>query len=138
MLGRTKYAGAVGMLLTLACGPRVEIGHGNAGSQGGSAGLGEGGAIDTGATAGKTAGGTDGAGDASAGGAATEGGSSSTVGGTGVTGPIPPDNGPQAEVGKVDLLLGGDGKLEFARKYDVDTDPAAGRLLFWTGIVSLQ
>ena len=34
--------------------------------------------------------------------------------------------------------IGADGKLEFARKYDVDADPTAGRLLFWTGIVSLQ
>jgi 6-phosphogluconolactonase len=30
-----------------------------------------------------------------------------------------------------------DGKLTFARKYDVDTDPDAGRLLFWTGLVSV-
>jgi hypothetical protein len=33
--------------------------------------------------------------------------------------------------------VGADGKLTFARKYDVDADPTAGRLLFWTGIVSL-
>jgi 6-phosphogluconolactonase (cycloisomerase 2 family) len=32
--------------------------------------------------------------------------------------------------------IGGDGKLTFARKYDVDTDPSAGRLLFWTGLIS--
>jgi hypothetical protein len=34
--------------------------------------------------------------------------------------------------------IGSTGKLEFARTYDVDANPAAGRLLFWTGIVSLQ
>lgn len=34
--------------------------------------------------------------------------------------------------------IGSDGKLEFLRKYDVETDPAAGRLLFWTAIVSPQ
>jgi 6-phosphogluconolactonase (cycloisomerase 2 family) len=33
--------------------------------------------------------------------------------------------------------VGADGKLTFARKYDVDTDPSAGRLLFWTGMVSM-
>jgi 6-phosphogluconolactonase len=32
--------------------------------------------------------------------------------------------------------IGSDGKLTFARKYDIDTDPSAGRLLFWTGMVS--
>ena len=34
--------------------------------------------------------------------------------------------------------IGTDGKLEFARTYDVDANPSAGRLLFWTGIVSLH
>jgi 6-phosphogluconolactonase (cycloisomerase 2 family) len=34
--------------------------------------------------------------------------------------------------------IGEDGRLAFARQYDVDTDPSAGRLLFWTGIVTLQ
>jgi hypothetical protein len=29
----------------------------------------------------------------------------------------------------------GDGQLEFARKYDVETGP--GQLLFWTGFISL-
>jgi len=33
--------------------------------------------------------------------------------------------------------IGADGKLTFARKYDVDTDPDAGRLLFWAGIISV-
>jgi 6-phosphogluconolactonase (cycloisomerase 2 family) len=32
--------------------------------------------------------------------------------------------------------IGADGKLTFARKYDVDTDPSAGQLLFWTGMIS--
>jgi 6-phosphogluconolactonase (cycloisomerase 2 family) len=34
--------------------------------------------------------------------------------------------------------VGDDGRLTFARKYDVDADPAAGRLLFWAGIVTLR
>lgn len=34
--------------------------------------------------------------------------------------------------------IGTDGKLEFARTYDVDANPSGGRLLFWTGIVSLH
>jgi hypothetical protein len=33
--------------------------------------------------------------------------------------------------------IGGDGRLTFARKYDLDTDPGAGRLLFWIGMVSM-
>jgi 6-phosphogluconolactonase len=33
--------------------------------------------------------------------------------------------------------IGADGKLTFARKYDVDTDPSAGQLLFWTGMLSM-
>jgi 6-phosphogluconolactonase (cycloisomerase 2 family) len=34
--------------------------------------------------------------------------------------------------------VGGDGKLEFVRTYDVDTDPDAGRSLFWVGIASFN
>jgi len=34
--------------------------------------------------------------------------------------------------------IGSDGKLEFARTYDIETNPGAGRLLFWTGIVSAR
>lgn len=33
--------------------------------------------------------------------------------------------------------IGADGRLTFVRTYDVDADPAAGRLLFWMGLVSL-
>jgi 6-phosphogluconolactonase (cycloisomerase 2 family) len=32
--------------------------------------------------------------------------------------------------------IGADGRLTFARKHDVETDPRAGRLLFWTGMLS--
>jgi 6-phosphogluconolactonase (cycloisomerase 2 family) len=34
--------------------------------------------------------------------------------------------------------IGADGKLEFARQYPVDADPAAGRLLFWVGMAALD
>ncbi|MBI3047723.1 MAG: beta-propeller fold lactonase family protein [Acidobacteria bacterium] len=34
--------------------------------------------------------------------------------------------------------IGGDGRLTFARTYEVDTQPDAGRLLFWMGIAPLN
>lgn len=34
--------------------------------------------------------------------------------------------------------IGGDGRLTFVRTYPIDTDPAAGRLLFWTGMVGIR
>ena len=117
MMGRSGYVAAVGMLLTLGCGPRVEIGHGE----------GDGGAGDknAGGMAGtvSTSGGSDvgAAGDMSMGGEPTEptGGtraSGGSAGKPGVGGPIPTDNGPQAETGKVDLLLAIDNSISMAEK----------------------
>lgn len=34
--------------------------------------------------------------------------------------------------------VGGDGRLTFVRTYAVDADPAAGRLLFWMGMVGMR
>src|SRR5262245_48156954 len=98
-----KYAGAVGMLLILACGPQVEIGHGG---EDGSAGSGQAGAQ-------PGAGGEDSNGEGGVGAeniAGTGASAGSTVGG-GAGGSIPTDNGPQAEVDKVDLLLAIDNSI---------------------------
>lgn len=118
MLGRFTYAGAVGLLLTLACGPEVEIGHGNGDSQGGSAGSSTGANGGEDATAATNSGGADGTpgGEASVG--ASAGTSGSQAGGTGGStgGPIPADNGPQAETSKVDLLLAVDNSISMAEK----------------------
>lgn len=118
MLGRYSYAGAVGLLLTLACGPQVEIGHGSA------AGSGNGGANGFAGT-----GAAVGGGSSEDGGAPPEalGGSignfsgngpvpDQNQGGTTYGGPIPIDNGPQAETGKVDLLLAVDNSISMADK----------------------
>jgi hypothetical protein len=112
MKSRAGYAGAVGMLLTLACGPRVEIGHGDAAG-------GDNGAGGTVSSAGSGSGAQPGsAGVTSTGGAPVQtGGTASTAGApTGVGGPIPADNGPQMEVDKVDLLLAVDNSLSMAEK----------------------
>lgn len=123
MKSRSGYAGAVGLLLTLGCGPTVEIGHGNA-ADGGQGGEGEAGTT-SGATAGVGVGGSATAGTSSGGNtnpggeASVEpgGGSSTTAGGKpGVGGPVPPDTGPQAETGKVDLLLAIDNSISMAEK----------------------
>jgi hypothetical protein len=111
---QSGYAG-LGVLLTLACGPQVEIGHGN--GEGGASGESAGGTAGTVSTAG-----TGVAGDTTMGGQPVEtGGSSSTSGSAaagkpGVGGPIPTDNGPQAEAGKVDLLLAIDNSISMAEK----------------------
>jgi hypothetical protein len=117
MMGRSGYAGAVGMLLTLACGPQVEIGHGD--GDGGSSGKNAGGMAGTVSSAGAEA-----AGDTSVGGEPNEptGGTNQTAGGPasggkpGVGGPIPTDNGAQAETGKVDLLLAIDNSISMTEK----------------------
>ncbi|HVY25904.1 MAG TPA: hypothetical protein VHB79_05105 [Polyangiaceae bacterium] len=108
-----KYAGAVGLLFILACGPKVEIGHGG---PGGSAGSGQAGSGAAGAPDG--AGGDDGVGGTigTAGTGATAPTAGTTLGGSGVGGPIPTDNGPQAEVDKVDLLLAIDNSISMADK----------------------
>lgn len=116
-MGRFTYAGAVGLLLTLACGPEVEIGHGDGDSQGGSGGSGASNSGGEGASAATPTGGTD----------SSPGGESPVTGGTtgasdaggkagNTSGPIPVDNGPQAEVGKVDLLLAVDNSISMAEK----------------------
>ncbi|HXK18801.1 MAG TPA: hypothetical protein VNG33_13415 [Polyangiaceae bacterium] len=129
MKRRFTYAAAGGVLFTLACGPKVEIGHGTAGtSSGGSGdspssdGLGGTNPLPQGGSAVFTT-----AGDAALGGdntvsggsASTTGGSASTTGGndTSLVGePGPVDNGPQATVGKVDLLLAVDNSISMAEK----------------------
>jgi hypothetical protein len=115
MMGRSGYAGAVGMLLTLACGPQVEIGHGN--GDGGTSGKNAGGSAGTVSSGGSDVGE---AGDTSMGGeptGPTSGGTSaSSAGKPGVGGPIPIDNGAQAETGKVDLLLAIDNSYSMAEK----------------------
>lgn len=112
MLGRFKYAGAVGLLLTLACGPQVEIGHGTGGSNSGGAGSSNGGVGATGAAP-SDGGAFDDGGTTGAGASA---GSSMAGRGGNTGGPIPLDNGPQAEVGKVDLLLAVDNSRSMAEK----------------------
>lgn len=113
MKSRAGYAGAVGMLLTLACGPRVEIGHG----EGAGGDDGAGGTI---SSAGSSTEAQPGAGSTSSGGVPyyTGGTASTHIAGapTGVGGPIPADNGPQKEVAKVDLLLAIDNSLSMAEK----------------------
>ncbi len=124
MKGRFTYAAAGGLLFTLACGSKVEIGHGvGDGSSGASPGAGgepsppalQGGFTAT-------------AGAAAIGGSTETGGSASTIGAGGAdataTGPSPAlvgapgpdDTGPQATVDKVDLLLAVDNSISMAEK----------------------
>jgi len=118
---RRGCAGAVGVLLTLACGSKVEIGHGE---DGGASSLGDGGEVSMshGAVAGTEAqtGGTtgDGGEPAEVGGTLTggSGGSAGTGASTTVGSPPPPDNGPQARTSKVDLLLAIDNSLSMSDK----------------------
>lgn len=116
MIVRRGYAGAAGLLLTLACGPRVEIGHGD--GSGGEAGAEPDGG--TGATGAVSTGGSTGAqggnGAASGQGASSAGGTMPVAGTTPAGGPIPTDNGPQAEVSKVDLLIAMDNSYSMAEK----------------------
>lgn len=132
MLGRIKYATGVGILLTLGCGPKVVIGHGTRG--GGGAGATDnsvggdevfvGGESSTGAIAvgGSGAGGPAGSGS----GAGGPAGGGSAVGGASSTGPIPPDDGPQATATKVDLLLAVDNSLSMAQKQQLLADAVPG------------
>jgi hypothetical protein len=104
---RRSYSGAAGLLLTLACGPRVEIGHGDAAGAAGEPG--------TGATGATTSSG--GSPDADGGEGAVSGSGGTNRGGTSpVGGPIPADNGPQAEVSKVDLLIALDNSISMGEK----------------------
>jgi hypothetical protein len=118
MKRRFTYAAAGGMLFTLACGAKVEIGHGAAGGSGGDAGSSSDG--ETGGTSNPLPqGGStinqagDGATETAAGGSASipVGDDPSLVGEPG-----PVDNGPQARIGKVDLLLAVDNSISMAEK----------------------
>jgi hypothetical protein len=114
MIYRSSYVGAVGLLLTLACGPRVEIGHGTGGGGAGGSIAGSGN---------KAGGGGNGDGEAGenaagtvSGGTASSNGGSLNDGSEHVGGPIPSDNGPQREVTKIDLLLALDNSFSMAEK----------------------
>lgn len=109
---RYVYGAAGGLLLTLACGPKVEIGHGGeAGTAGSLAKAGSGGSADP--PAGEGGDGPTGEGASANGGAGAMG----ATGGTGlIGGKIPDDDGPQAEVTKVDLLLAVDNSRVMAEK----------------------
>jgi hypothetical protein len=111
MIYRSGYVGAVSLLLTLACGPKVEIGHGTAGGASGSVAgngneAGRGGTID--GDGGESTAGTVSGGTANTG--------ASSDGSEHVGGPIPADDGPQREVAKVDLLLAIDNSFSMAEK----------------------
>jgi hypothetical protein len=107
---RFTYAVGGGLLLTLACGSKVEIGHG---TTAGAAGEGS-----SSAMAGK--GGTDEPMPGEGGGPAEAGAPSGPTGGTGlIGGDIPADSGPQAESSKVDLLLAVDNSISMAEKQRV-------------------
>ena len=119
MTYRNTCAGAAALLFTLACSSKVEIGHGaDAGAGGDDTGIGGTAAGNTGGTAASGAdGGEDSQGGSSAAGSSTSGGTAATTGGTGITGgPIPADNGPQARVDKVDLLIAVDNSISMAEK----------------------
>ncbi len=108
---RYTYVGLGGLLLTLACGSKVEIGHGN---EGGSAGSSMGMAGSN--SAGEGVGGSIGPGGESSGASSGTGQGATATGGTYVGGPIPTDNGPQREVDQVDLLLAIDNSLSMGEK----------------------
>jgi hypothetical protein len=103
---RYAYAAGGGLLLTLACGPKVEIGHGGAAGTAGSL-------INAGSGGSQLQEGGE-----SAGGSEVIGGEGpAPSGGTGlVGGKIPIDDGPQAEVAKLDLLLAVDNSYSMAEK----------------------
>lgn len=112
MMFRRGYSGAAGLLLTLACGPRVEIGHGDDTGSAGESGTGATGATSTGGSSD-----TKGGEPAVAGSGGTyQGGAMPADGSTPAGGPIPPDTGPQAEVGKVDLLIALDNSISMGEK----------------------
>jgi hypothetical protein len=105
---RFTYAGAAGLLLTLACGSKVEIGHGEPGGAGGTGGAMT---VETGGSV------------ASAGKPGSEGGEPAEVpaAGSSASGPVfgglpPADNGPQRESRRVDLLLAIDNSISMAEK----------------------
>src|SRR4051812_33511913 len=106
---RFTCAMAAGLLFNLACGSKVEIGHGTPGGSSGNSAAGDAETGGIGNPQPQGGGGTQTAGDAAVGGEETggttpTGGTSSDPGsGAGIVGaPGPADNGPQAQVGKVD------------------------------------
>jgi hypothetical protein len=111
---RSSCVGAVGLLLTLACGPKVEIGHGTGGGGAGGSGA-SGNKAGQGGTNNNDEGGEN-TGGTLVGGSASTGGASSNGGSQHVGGPVPTDNGPQREVTKVDLLLALDNSISMAEK----------------------
>jgi len=118
MTYRQTKVGAAALLFTLACSSQVEIGHGPPLAEAGS-GPGAGGE----ATDGGAGPGSDGGSGAttSQGGSVITGGTSTgptagSGGGSPVGGPIPNDNGPQATVDKVDLLIAVDNSISMAEK----------------------
>ncbi|MES1182353.1 MAG: hypothetical protein ABUL60_00990 [Myxococcales bacterium] len=107
MKSRFTYAGAAGLLLTLGCGSKVEIGHGEPAGAGG---------------VGATTAGTGGT-LSQSGNPGIEGGETgvvsfagSAVGGGASTDGPPADDGPQVEASKVDLLLAVDNSISMAEK----------------------
>jgi hypothetical protein len=110
-MSRCTYAGAASLLLTLACGSKVEIGHGEPSESGGAAGN---------STMVEAAGTAQQAGSSS-----TQGGESGVISyaGSGVAGSLvggpAVDNGPQKEVDKVDLLLAIDNSISMAEKQEL-------------------
>jgi hypothetical protein len=122
MTNRLTHVGVAGLLFTLACSSRVEIGHGNA--EGGEGGDGPGASVGGGAgTKAQGGGGVDNTsgGTVSVGGSSTLPTSGSDSGGRDplnppvVGGPIPAD-GPQAAADKVDLLIAIDNSVSMAEK----------------------
>lgn len=108
MKSRYTYAGVGALLLTFACGSKVEIGHGNEGGDGNTAG--SGGSAGSEAEGGMPS-------EAGSGGSTTAGTAGSpTTAGVYTGGPIPADNGAQKEVTKVDLLLAIDNSLSMSDK----------------------
>lgn len=113
MLGRFKSATGVGLLLTLACGPKVVIGHGTPGGDdtaGSPTSGGSGSNVGTGGSGAEVASGASG----NSVGGASPSVDRATAGAS--TGPIPADDGPQATARKVDLLLAIDNSMSMAQK----------------------
>jgi hypothetical protein len=116
------YAGLGGLLLTLACGPQVEIGHGN-GGEAGQDGLAGKAQAQGGGSGSSPVPDTGGQGTETGGSETTAGGETTTMpmagtssGGTATITMIPDDTGPQAQVDKVDLLLAVDNSISMAEK----------------------
>lgn len=113
---RFTYAGAASLLLSFACGSKVEIGHGEPAGSGGAAGNSS--MVETGGTAPQTAG-SSGIEEGGEPAVPAAGSASTSVGGMVSGGPIPPDTGPQRVADKVDLLLAIDNSISMAEKQEL-------------------